>query len=73
MTKLNNLKTRLASGDLIGSLRIAAKFPDLGEQKEPITRAWAAVQHPEFYREIGQDPDLLFAVGIAAIRRRYGI
>ena len=38
------------------ALRIAAKFPVLGAQKEAIQRAWQAVQRPDFYRAIGKDP-----------------
>ncbi len=72
-TKLAKLTAALAAGDQVSALRIAAKFPQLGEHKEPITRAWAAYQSPQFYRELGHDPDDLFQTGIAAIRARYGI
>lgn len=72
-TKLAKLKAALAAGDHAGALRIAAKFPQLGSEKVAITRAWAAHQNPDFYRQLGQDPDALFAAGISAIRTRYGI
>lgn len=72
-TKLAKLKGLLASGDEIGALRIAAKFPALGEHKERITRAWAAHTNRDTYAAMGQDPDALIADGIRAIRERYNI
>ncbi len=71
MTKLQKLRDLLAKGDDIGALRIAAKFPRLGDAKEAITRAWAAHTNPDFYREIGQDPAALVAAGVRAVRARY--
>lgn len=73
ITKLARLKACLAAGDPIGALRIAAKFPALGEHKERITRGWAAHQSQELYREMGHDPAALVADAVAAIRERYGI
>lgn len=70
-TKLGKLKAALARGDEVGALRIAARFPRLGEHKERITRAWAAYQNADFYRGIGKDPEELFRDGIRAIRERY--
>ena len=72
ITKLSKLEAAYRSGDHREALRIAAKFPRLGEHKEPITRAWAAIQSPDFYRAIGQDPASLVAGGIEALRVRYG-
>lgn len=72
-TKLSKLKACYAAGDLVGALRVAARFPQLGDEKEAITRAWAAVGNPAFYRELGQDPDALFRLGIDALRRRYAL
>jgi len=70
-TKLAKVKAALARGDEIGALRITAKFPRLGEEKEIITRAWAAHQSPGLYRQMGKDPAELFRLGIEAIKRRY--
>lgn len=72
-TKLSKLKAAWAAGDYVGALRIAAKFPRLGDDRDAISRAWAAYQSPEFYREIGRNPDELFAAGISAIAERYGL
>lgn len=72
-SKLSKLKTAFASGDMVSALRIASKFQHLGEQRDAITRAWAAHQSPDFYREINQDPEALFAAGVEALRVRYGL
>lgn len=72
-TKLSALKDCLAAGDAIGALRIAAKFPRLGDHKERIGRAWAAHTNRETYAAMGYDVDALVADGIAAIRERFDI
>ena len=72
-TKLSKVKRAWLQGDYIGALRIVAKFGQLGDQKEAITRAWAAYQNPAFYRETGKDPQELIQSGITAIRIRYGL
>jgi hypothetical protein len=53
------------------ALRIAARFPVLGDGKEAITRAWAAHTNPAFYRQIGRDPEAEVRAGIEALKRRY--
>jgi hypothetical protein len=72
-TKLAKLEAAYRSGNQREALRIAAKFPRLGEHKEPITRAWAAIQSPDFYRAIGQDPESLVADGVKALQVRYSL
>lgn len=72
-TKLARLREMMARGDEIDALRMAARFPRLGEHKERITRAWAAHTNPDTYRAMGHDPSALVADGIAAIRERYGM
>lgn len=72
-TKLSQLKAKYASGDKIGALAIAAKFPRLGEFKEAIQKAWAAHKDPGFYRQIGQDPDALKEAGFKALEVSYGL
>lgn len=72
-TKLSQLKAKYASGDKIGALAIAAKFPRLGDFKESIQKAWAAHQNPSFYKQIGQDPDALKEAGFKALEAMYGL
>lgn len=69
--KIETLRQAMAEGRESDALRIAAKFPVLGEHKARITRGWEATQRPEFYRALGKDPAALVADGVAAIRERY--
>jgi hypothetical protein len=70
-TKLSKLLAAMAADDWRKALSIASKFPQLGNEKETITRAHNALLRPEFYRQIGADPDGLVNEGKAALRRRY--
>jgi len=71
VTKLSRLTDAWNAGDLIGALRIAARFPRLGVEADAIRRGWDAYQNPRFYRSIGRDPEALVADAIAAVGRRY--
>ena len=70
-TKLSKLKAAWVSGDHVGALRIAAAFPRLGAEKRAISQAWAALQNPSFYRQIGKDPDELISEGMQAMALKY--
>ena len=70
-TKLAKLKTAMAANDWPTALRIAARFPRLGEHKTTITRAWAALTNRSVYEQMGHDVDSLVADGVAAIKSRY--
>ena len=70
-TKLATLKAAAAAGDWPEALRIAARFPQLGDDAPAIKRAHEAAWHPAFFRQLGRDPDELVLAGIEALRRRY--
>lgn len=70
-TKISKLREAAAAGDWLAALRIASKFPNLGDERNAIQRAWNAAQRPEFYRQLRQDPEALFAAGVAALRAKY--
>ena len=72
-TKLSKLKACAATGDWAGALRIAAKFPQLGEHQAAIKRAHECMSNPGFYAQLGRDPQSCINAGIAALRARYGI
>jgi hypothetical protein len=72
-TKLSKLKAAAAAGDWGKALRIAAKFPELGEHHAAIKRAHEASHSAAFYRQIGRDPQACIDAGVAALRARYGI
>lgn len=72
-TKIAALRSAWAAGDRIAALRIAARFPRLGDDREVITRGWAAHTNPAFYAELGRDPASLVDAALAAVAARYGL
>ena len=71
-TKIEKLRVMMASGEWRDALKLASSWPRLGTHKTRIERGWAAFRSPEFYRDIGKDPDELIRDGIAALVERYG-
>ena len=71
-TKMDQLKAAAFAQDWPLALRIAARFPRLGEEAIAIRRANDCLTgRASFYRQIGRDPDLLVAEGIDALRQRW--
>ncbi|MEO7178370.1 MAG: hypothetical protein ABIW83_05960 [Allosphingosinicella sp.] len=70
-SKLSGLKDCLATGDVAGALRIAARFPDLGAERAAILDAHGAITNPRFCRQIGKEPEALIEAGRLALLRRY--
>lgn len=71
VTKLSKVIEAWRAGDKAKALQIAAKFPQLGDEAAVIQRGHQARLRPEFYRELGQDPDELYAAALAAMLERY--
>lgn len=71
-TKLSLVRAAYEAGDFAGALRIAAKFPELGESRDAVQRGHQAFVRPDFVREIGRDVAADRAAGIAALAERYG-
>lgn len=71
VTKIARLRAAVAANDWTAALSIAAKFPRLGEHGPAITRAHNALLRPDFYRQLGQDPETLVELGKAALIARY--
>jgi hypothetical protein len=73
-TKLSKLKTAYAAGDLKGAMRIAARFPDLGDHAADITRAHEALSNPSnLHEQMGKDRAALIEAGVNALRARYDL
>lgn len=72
-TKISKLIALYNSGDHSGALTFAAKFPQLGKHKPEITRGADAIKHPNFYKQLGKDPEELRSAGLRALRDRYGL
>lgn len=72
-SKLSKLKAAAAAGDWAGALSIAAKFPDLGDEKAAITRAHGCIINPRFFAQLGVDCAEAIAAGRRALCSRYGL
>lgn len=70
-SKIAGLRAAWAAGDKVGALRIAARFADLGAEREAILSGWGAFQNPAFYRQVRKDPEALVASAFAALAKRY--
>jgi hypothetical protein len=70
-TQLEKLQKFWSEGNFHACLRLAAGWPRLGEERDSITKAWAAYNHPELYKEMGHNPDELVEAGRQALARRY--
>jgi hypothetical protein len=71
-TKLSQLKAAMQAEDWQLALRIAARFPELGEHAAAIRRGHEAYTNPRFYLQLGKDLEKLKAAGRRALIERYG-
>ncbi|WP_412545806.1 hypothetical protein [Maricaulis sp. MIT060901] len=72
-TKIDKIRAAVAQDDWPTALRIAARFPRLGNAKAAIERGHGALTNPAFYRQVGKDPVALIEEGKRALRERYGL
>lgn len=72
-TKLAKLKELAAANDWRGALRLAASFARLGDDKAVIVRGHEAFGNARFAVQLGRDPAVDIAAGIAALCARYEI
>ncbi len=66
MSKSSEIRAAWAAGDQIGALRIAARFFDRSADTQMFKRGMDAHNHPDFYRQLGQEPEEITG---AALRR----
>jgi hypothetical protein len=71
VTKLSQLMAIIEAGEWLAAIKFAAKFPDLGSERDSILRAKDAIHNPDFYRQIKRDPAALIEEGKAALVRKY--
>lgn len=72
-TKLSKLKTALENGDIAKAISIAAKFPNLGQERNAILDAHTAITNPRWVKGLGKDVEVCIANGISALRLRYSL
>ena len=70
VAKLDQLRAAWARGDLLGALRIAARFWDRSPETMIFKRGWDAAQRPDFYRQLKRDPEAIKAEALDALARK---
>ena len=70
--KLDAVQAAMRADDWPLAIRLAAKFPRLGDESKDIMRAHEALTRPDFQRQLGRDPTVLIEAGKAALQRKYG-
>lgn len=69
--KIDQLSDLMRAGQWDAAIKFAAKFPDLGKQRNPILSASSALLSPRLYAGMGKDPAAIVAAGVAALQARY--
>lgn len=72
MTKLKQVEQAYATGNYKDALRIAAKFPQLGNERKAITLASECFTNPRFYQQVGVNIDQAINDGVKALAGKYG-
>jgi hypothetical protein len=70
-TKSEQIRRALSAGDHFTALRIASRFHDRSSDTMIFKRGFDAYQHPDFYRQIGRDPEQLTATALAVLEIRF--
>lgn len=70
-TKTAQIREAWAAGDKLGALRIASRFGDQSGDTKAMKRGWDAHQNPDFYRQVGKNPDELVEKAFAIIERKF--
>ncbi len=72
-TKLSAVKAHMRNGQWQNAIRLAAKFPRLGTQRDAILGAHTAYTNPGFVTQIKKDPEALKSEGQKALIDRFGL
>jgi hypothetical protein len=70
-TKTSQLIAMMRAGDWAGALSLANTFRMLGAHRETIRLAHECRVRPQFYRQLGRDPDTAVQAGIQALQQLY--
>jgi hypothetical protein len=73
MSKSSKICEVWAAGDRIGALRIAAGFFDRSEDTQIFKRGMHAHNHPDFYRQLRQDPDQITAAALQLLAEKFNL
>lgn len=72
-TKLSIVKRHMSAGEWQSAIRIAARFPRLGEHRNVILDAHGAYTNPRFFAQLGKDIEAMKTAGQQALIDRFGL
>jgi hypothetical protein len=70
-SKTERIKIALANGDWLSALRTASRFHDRSADTLTFKRGFDAYQHPDFYRQLGKNPDELISDARKRLQARF--
>ena len=70
-SKISKVRSAWASGDRVGALRIAARFFDRSADTKSFKRGMDAHNHPDFYRQVGKQPEQIIAEALEKLATRF--
>jgi hypothetical protein len=71
--KTDQIRGAWAAGDRIGALRIAARFFDRSDDTKIFKRGMGAHNNPEFYRQLGKEPEQIVGNALEVLATRFGL
>ena len=71
--KTDQIRAAWAAGNRIGALRIAARFFDRSVDTKTFKRGMDAYNNPDFYRQLGKDPEQLTAGALKLLAAKFGL
>ena len=73
LCKTDQIRAAWFRGDRIGALRIAAQFFDRSTATKTFQRGMNAYNHPQFYRQLGKEPQGLTKAALALLQNRFDL
>jgi hypothetical protein len=71
--KSDQIRAAWAIGDRIGALRIAARFFDRSTVTKTFKRGIGAHNNPDFYRQLGKNPERLTTAALELLAKKFGL
>ena len=72
-SKTDQIRTAWLNGNQIGALRIAAQFFDRSIATKTFQRGMQAYNHPQFFCQLGKDPQELIGAALALMAKRFDL
>jgi hypothetical protein len=71
--KTDQIRAAWAAGNQIAALRIAARFFDRSADTKTFKRGMDAYNNPDFYQQLGKNPDQLTTAALELLAKKFGL